>query len=217
MTPVKTKAVIWGAGGHAKVVAEILRLRGHEVVGFIDDVNEERKNREFFGATVLGGHEVLDDLLRAGVTNAVVGFGHNNLRLQIAEMLAGFGFKLVSAVHPSAVCASDVSIGENTVVAAGVVIGPSTQVGRSAIVNTHASLDHDCRVGDGAHIGPGAIVTGGVDIGECAWIGAGAVVADHKRIGAESIVGAGAVVVKDVPSAVVAMGVPARITRNVSP
>jgi UDP-N-acetylbacillosamine N-acetyltransferase len=217
ITQMKTKCLIWGAGGHAKVVAEILRLKGCEVVGFIDDVNTDRKGLEFYGATVLGGREVLEELLSSGVKNAVVGFGDNRLRLKIAGELSERGFNLVSAVHPGATCASDVSIGEGAVVASGAVIGPSTRVGRQAIVNTQASLDHDCVVGEGAHIGPGAIVTGVVHIGECVWIGAGAVIADHKTIGADSVVGAGAVVVKDVPPSVVVVGVPARIMRKFQP
>jgi len=215
MKQTTTRCLVWGAGGHAKVVAEILRLRCWEVVGFIDDVNADRKGREFYGAAVLGGREVLDDLLSSGVKNAVVGFGDNRLRVKIAGELSGRGFDLVSAIHPGATCASDVSIGEGSVVASGAVIGPSTRVGCQVIVNTQASLDHDCVIGEGAHIGPGAIVTGVVDVGECAWIGAGAVIADHKTIGADSVVGAGAVVVKDVPASVVAVGVPARVTRKV--
>jgi len=207
--------VVYGAGGHAKVVAEILRLNGHRVVGFIDGVNADRKGADFYGAKVLGGDEVLEDLLRAGAENVVLGFGDNRLRCKTAERLVKMGFRLVSALHPNAVCAADVSIGEGTVVASGAVVGPSSRIGRNVIVNTQASLDHDCVVGDGAHVGPGAIVTGVVEVGECAWIGAGAVIADHKSIGADAIVGAGAVVVKDVPDAVVVIGVPARVSRAV--
>jgi PglD N-terminal domain len=39
----RPKIVIWGAGGHALVVADIIRLRDdYELVGFLDDVNPER-------------------------------------------------------------------------------------------------------------------------------------------------------------------------------
>ncbi len=210
------KVFIYGAGGHAKVVAEILRLNGNEVVGFVDGVNPSRKASVFYGATVLGGDEVLDDLLRSRVQHVVVGFGDNRLRIETAARLVERGFQLMTAAHPNAICAGDTWIGEGTVLASGVVVGPSTSIGGNAIINTQASLDHDCRVHDGAHLGPGAVVTGCVEIGECAWIGAGAVIADHKVIGADSIVGAGAVVVKNVPGAVVVMGVPARISRSLT-
>jgi UDP-N-acetylbacillosamine N-acetyltransferase len=209
-----TKCFIWGAGGHSKVVAEILRLNGCDVVGFLDGLNAGRKRTRFYGASVLGGEEVLSDLLDSGVTHAIVGFGNNRKRLELSEMLERRGFRMMSAIHPNAVCAADVSIGAGTVVCSGAVIGPSTFVGRNVIINTQASLDHDCVVRDGAHVGPGAIVTGQVQIEECAWIGAGAVISDHRCIGADAIVGAGAVVVKDVPEAVVVVGVPAQILRK---
>jgi sugar O-acyltransferase (sialic acid O-acetyltransferase NeuD family) len=211
----KQKTFIYGAGGHAKVVAEILRLNDFEVVGFLDGVRRDRKGEAFYGSTILGGDEVLDDLRQSGVREVVVGFGENRLRLLAADRLTGMGFHLVSALHPNAVCAADVAIGEGAVVASGAVVGPSSRIGRNAIINTQASLDHDCSICDGAHVGPGAIVTGVVQVGECAWIGAGAVIADHKSIGADAIVGAGAVVVRDVPEAVVVTGVPARVSRAV--
>jgi sugar O-acyltransferase (sialic acid O-acetyltransferase NeuD family) len=209
------KLLILGAGGHAKVVAEIARLNQWEVVGFIDGVNPKRKGESFYGSKILGGDEVLEDLFRSDVEHAIVAFGNNRLRVQTAMNLDQMGFQLPTAVHPSAICSGDVDIGDGTVIAAGAVIGPSTSIGRFAIVNTQASLDHECRVCDGAHVGPGALVTGGVVVGKRAWIGAGAVIADHKQIGTDSIVGAGAVVVRDVPESVVVMGVPAIVARSV--
>jgi len=209
------RVLIYGAGGHAKVVAEILRLNHMEVVGFIDNVNRGRKGESFYGSQVLGGDEVLEELLALGAISCIVGFGDNRKRLEASDCLSAIGFDFATARHPNSVCAADVVIGEGTIIASGAVIGPSSSVGRHVIVNTQASLDHDCVVKDGAHLGPGTVVTGAVKVGERAWIGAGAVIADHKSIGADAIVGAGAVVVKDVPEAVVVMGVPARLTREV--
>jgi sugar O-acyltransferase (sialic acid O-acetyltransferase NeuD family) len=211
----KTNIAIWGAGGHAKVVADVLRLSGCEIVGFLDNVNNDRKGQSFYGSTVLGGDDVLEDLLRQGIRDIIVAFGDNKLRLQAAHHLLIMGFRLATAIHPKAVCAEDASIGEGSLVCAGAVIGPSSKVGRNAIVNTQASIDHDCTIHEGAHIGPGAVVTGCVEVGPCAWIGAGAVMTDHKKIGAHSIVGAGAVVVQDVEEAVVVAGVPARVLRRI--
>ena len=50
------RILVWGAGGHARVVADIIRCVGRsEIVGFLDNVNSERHTTEFCGATVLGG------------------------------------------------------------------------------------------------------------------------------------------------------------------
>ena len=139
----KTNIAIWGAGGHAKVVADVLRLSGCEIVGFLDNVNNDRKGQSFYGSAVLGGDEVLEDLLRQGIRDIIVAFGDNKLRLQAAHQLLIMGFRLATAIHPKAVCAEDASIGEGSLVCAGAVIGPSSKVGRNAIVNTQASIDHD--------------------------------------------------------------------------
>src|SRR5437667_3209268 len=59
--PMQQKLVIWGASGHALVVADAVRLSGeYEIVGFIDDVNPERAGAQFGGATILGAREQLD-------------------------------------------------------------------------------------------------------------------------------------------------------------
>jgi len=207
------KCVVWGAGGHAKVVAEILRLSGYEVVGFIDEISPARKGERFYGSVVLGGAEALDDLRQSEVHQAIVGIGDNVRRVSTGNILISQGFNLVKAVHPNVACASDVALGAGTVLASGAIIGPSTSIGAHVIVNTKASIDHDCSVADGAHVGPGAIVTGCDSIGECAWIGAGGIISDHRTIGAYSIVGAGAVVLKDVQPKTVVAGVPAVVIR----
>ena len=215
---VKEKLVIWGTSGHASVVADILRLQGnYEIVGFIDDVNPERAGSKFGGADVLGGREKLDYLRREGMRHLIFGFGDCEGRLRLARLAREKGFRLATAIHPSAVVAADVVIGAGTVVAAGAVINPGATIGENVIVNTCASVDHDCRVEDGAHVCPGVRLAGNVVVGRAAWVGIGATVVDRARIGAAAIIGAGAVVVDDIPDGVVARGVPARVIKKVRP
>jgi UDP-N-acetylbacillosamine N-acetyltransferase len=207
--------VIWGAAGHARVVADIVRLVDtYEIVGFLDDGPGQAGN-PFCGLPVLGGQEALDALSERGVTNIILGFGDCDARLRLSDMVRRKGFTLATAVHPSAVIAADVQVQPGTVVAAGAVINPGTRIGQSVIVNTCASIDHECVVGDAAHVGPGARLGGRVSIGTAAWVGIGATLRDRVTIGARSVIGAGAVVVRDVPAGVVAYGVPAEVKRPV--
>ncbi len=200
------------------VVADIVRLRGeYEIVGFLDDVNPARSGVDFYGAPVLGGRERLEDLRREGVEGLIFGFGDCKARLALAELARARGFRLATAIHPSAVIAADVKVGEGTVVAAGAVINPGARIGENVIVNTCASVDHECVVGDGAHVSPGVRLAGGVVVGRGAWVGIGATVVDRARIGAGAIIGAGAVVVGDIPDGVVARGIPAKVMRKVGP
>jgi len=209
---VKEKLVIWGTSGHASVVADIIRLRGeYEIVGFIDDVNPRQAGSKFSGAHILGGQEKLEHLRREGIEHIIFGFGDCEARLRLARLVREKGFRLATAIHPSAVVAADAVIGAGTVVAAGAVINPGATIGENAIVNTCASVDHHCRVEDGAHVCPGVRLAGNVVVGRAAWVGIGATVVDRKRIGSRAIIGAGAVVVDDMPDGVVARGVPARV------
>ncbi|WP_238378920.1 acetyltransferase [Geobacter metallireducens] len=210
------KLVVWGASGHAMVVADIVRLRGeYDIVGFLDDVTEGRNGEEFFGLPVFSGRDSLAMLCGQGVRHAIVAFGNCPARLKVAEYLRAQGLELVTAVHPSAVVARDVVIGEGTVVAAGAVINPGVHVGANVIINTSASVDHECTIEDGAHICPGVRLAGRVAVGEGAWIGIGSSIIDRVRIGAGSFIGAGSVVVGDIPDNALAYGVPAKIRKRI--
>jgi UDP-N-acetylbacillosamine N-acetyltransferase len=209
-----TPLVVWGASGHARVVADIVRLsKEYDIVGFLDDVNAERCGTEFCGARVLGGRERFDDLRRQGVQHVIFGVGDNRARLTLGTLVRAGGFCLATAVHPRATIAADVSVGRGTVVAAGAVINPGARIGENVIINTCACVDHECLVDDGAHVGPGVRLGGKVVVERGAWIGIGATVRDEVVIGAHSTVGAGAVVVANVPARVVAYGVPATVRK----
>lgn len=210
------RIVIWGASGHALVVADVVRAAGNrEIVGFLDDVNPQRRGSEFSGATILGGAEQLPSLAVRGV-QMIVAVGDCAARLRLAELARAHGVVLATAVHPRAVITGGVSLGPGTVVCAGAVVNPGSRIGSNVIINTSASIDHECVIEDGAHVGPGAHLGGRVTVGRGAWIGIGATVRDRMTVGAGTLIGAGAVVVDDIPGGVVAYGVPARVIRQIS-
>ena len=203
--------VVFGAGGHAKVVAQTLRrLRSFELLGFIDEVDPARKGEPFGGATILGGREVLGALLGRGVRAMAIAFGANDARLQRSLEMAALGFAFPTLVDPEAVVADDVPTGAGTYIAAGAVVQPGASLGNQVIVNTGAIVEHDCRVGDGVHLCPRSCLAGHVKVGCCTWIGAGALVRDRIEIGDKSFIGIGGLVLADVPSGILAHGHPAR-------
>jgi sugar O-acyltransferase (sialic acid O-acetyltransferase NeuD family) len=209
------RIIVWGASGHAKVVADIIRLRADfEIVGFLDSVNPERRLTEFCGAHIIGGEEQLDSLRQQGVDHLIFGFGNCEGRLLLAPRATSKGFQLARAIHPSAVIASDVILDPGVVVAAGAVINTGSHIGENAIINTSASVDHDCMIGAAAHVCPGAHLAGQVTVGEATWIGIGSTIMDHLSIGSHSLVGAGSVVIRSIPDRVVAYGNPARVMRE---
>lgn len=205
--------VVWGAGGHARVVAEILRLRGWTIVGFVDDVDPGRRGEPFLEARVLGGRDQLPTLRRDGVRCATVAVGDNAARREAATALRELGFDLPAAVHPGAVVASTAQVGGGCVISPAAVVGSASVVGQDVIVNTAATVDHNCVIEDGVHLAPGVHLGGWVTVGHLALVGLGASVVDRVHVGARSVVGAGSLVLHDVPPDVVAYGSPCRVIR----
>jgi UDP-perosamine 4-acetyltransferase len=211
----KIKIVGLGAGGHAKVMLEVIQLyysSRFEMVGFLD-VDKSRHRTKWRGYDVLGGDEMLPELARAGVSGFFVGLGSiGNLASRIAMYGLGesCGLGCVSLAHPQSVVSGSAILAEGSCIMAGALVGPDTRAGKNTCINTGAIVEHDCIIGDHSFVGPGATLSGSVRVGESTFIGAGAVVRQQVRIGSRVIVGAGAVVVGDVPEDSTVVGVPAR-------
>lgn len=193
--------LIYGAGGHAKVVLSILSARGEPINGIFDDNPSSAAFSE---------HQILDAYNRRfrPTEELIIAIGNNYDRRRLAgKMIHSFG----KAIHPTAIIDPSVHVGSGTVIVHGAIIQPGSCIGSHAIVNTAATIDHDCILEDFIHIGPGATLCGGVHVGECTLVGAGAVVAPQISIGKECVIGAGTVVIRDVPDFAKVIGNPARI------
>lgn len=195
--------VVVGAGGHGRVVADILRTRAITDFVFLDDAWETQ------GPRVVGPVSRIQEFARDGVKFHVA-FGNNALRAGVCAQVLEAGGLLGHAVHPAAVLSQDVDFGVNFTAMAGAVVNPGVRIGQNVCINTRASVDHDCVLGDHSHVFPGAILTGNVHVEAGATIGAGAIVLPGRRIGADAFVGAGAVVTRDVAPVSTVVGVPAR-------
>lgn len=193
---------LYGASGHGKVIKEIADACGLKVEGFIDD-NPEMK--ELQGLPVLHSTD--------GVNEMLISIGENHLRKRIAE---NTHCPISPAIiHPKAVVTPSSSLGEGTVVMAGVIINAESKIGKHCIINTGATIDHECVLADYVHISPQATLCGRIYVDQGAWVGAGAVVIPGIHIGAWSVIGAGSVVVEDIPDGCMAYGNPCRIVKKI--
>ena len=114
--------------------------------------------------------------------------------------------------------------------------GHHVHLGTGVYANYHLTLVDDGEIFIGSHtmIGPNVtLATAGhpiepslraqgyqynlpIHIGENCWLGAGVTVLPGVTIGDNTVVGAGAVVTHDLPSNVVAVGTPAKVSREIS-
>lgn len=205
------RLILFGSGGHAKVVLEAIRAAhpGCEVAILDDD--PEAAGRNLFGEVILGGRAWLKgNWPDAAVVPAI---GTNAARAALIDWLRGEGRSLASVVHPGAILSPSVAVGAGAFLAPGAIVNAETILGEGAIVNTAASVDHDCRIGAAAHIAPGAHLCGGVRVGARSLIGAGATVIPGVAIGADAVVGAGSVVIADLADGARVAGCPARPLR----
>lgn len=203
--------VIFGAGGHAQVLIDILELVGvYRIAGIYDD-SPHLVGKLIYGYPILGaiGSNV-------AIRKGIIGIGDNDQRSLIAQRILEKmpDFEFISAVHPSAIIGKNVSIGPGVAVMAGSVVNPNTVLEAHSVVNTMSSVDHDCHLAPFSSVAPGAHLGGNVRLGNRSFIGMGATVIQNIQIGQDTVVGAGATVVSNLPSQVIAFGTPAKVTRK---
>lgn len=197
------EVVIIGAGGHGKVIADIIEKSGDKIVGFLDDGTTQK---EIFGYPILGKSA---DYNKFKDKEFIIAIGNNLVRKKIACEYSGMRF--YTAIHPSAVISRGVVIGEGTCIMAGCVINANAKIGKHAIINSGSVVEHDNNISDFVHLSPGAVLCGTVSVGECTHIGAGVTVKNNVSITGETVIGVGAAVVNDIEMPGTYCGVPAKI------
>lgn len=212
--------IILGGGGHAKVLIDSLQVSGIAVPYAILDVDRLRWEKDLLNVPILGGDDLLPEMVSRGVNCFVVGLGStgdNRHRRRLFELGLAHGMNALTVIHPTAVCSTWATVEAGSQLFAGCIVNAGAKIGANVIVNSGAIIEHDCVLGDHVHIATGACLASTVKVETGGHIGAGATVRECIIIGEGSIVGAGAVVVKDVPPHTIVVGVPARPLQKAQP
>lgn len=207
-----TSVIVLGAGGHAKVLINVLQLCSVEILG-VTDPDPSLIGQEVLGFPIIGTDDVLRNYSsqKVQLVNGLGSVGLPSARGRLFDDCKKLGFVFATVVHPAAVIAADVEIGEGSQVMAGAILQPGVCLGDNVIVNTNASVDHDCTIGRHTHIAPGATLSGDVQVGIGTHLGTGVLIVQGIKIGDNSVVGAGSLVLKDIPADVKAYGCPAKV------
>jgi UDP-perosamine 4-acetyltransferase len=203
--------ILLGSGGHALMVLDILRAAGDAPVAGV--VTEDASAKTFEGLPVLGNEQDLPRLRGEGfgrVAIGVGGFTDNRARIRLYGLVKDLGFALVSAIHPAAIVARGVPVGEAAMLCAGVIVSPGSSIGANTLIYTNSLVEHQTRVGDHVLISSGVTVGANASIGDDTVLSMGCTVISGVRVGERTLVAAGAVVVKDIEPGSKVAGLPAR-------
>ena len=175
--------LIYGAGGHAKVLQDLLGKLDLEVEVFFDDSNQLYNIR---GVKVSPYEAAFSPDSRV-----VLGIGSSRVRKLLSEKVK-HGFSVL--IHPTAVVASDAIIEEGTVVLAGAVIQSGAKIGKHVIVNSNVTIDHDAIVEDFVTTYPGVYIGAEAVVGEGVVINPNGVIMRFSEIPAYYEIGPGEVI-----------------------
>ena len=209
------RIVVFGAGGHAKVVIDAIALQGKYEVALLADADPSLVGCMVQGYLICSEAEGLA-ALDEGISTAIIAIGGNAARRRVANLACEKGFRLATVIHPAAVVSHTATIGPGTLVMPGSVINADARVGMNTVINTGAVVEHDSIVGDHVHIAPSTTLCGGVHVGSGVLIGAGATVVPGVTIGMDALIGAGSTVLADIPAGACAVGSPCRILERKS-
>lgn len=201
---VGNKIVIFGCGGHARSIVDVIRKTYDIKEIVLVDENVE------IGEIILGCNtERRHDLCEKEAFIVAVGDNQKRKKLyyELKEKQKGH---CVSIVASSSSIGTDVEIGQGTFVAANTYLGPLVKVGNNAIINTGSIIEHEAVIGAHSHVAPNATVCGRTRIGNNVFCGAGSTIIDKLSICDDVVIGAGAVVIEDIVESGTYVGIPAK-------
>ena len=138
----KQEIILYGNGGHARVIKDLILQLGYSLVAVFDHENP-------YNAACFPDAKI------------VITIGDNATRERISKEVK---HSFASLIHPKATIAEEVGIGAGTVILANAVIQTQAIIGNHCIINAGAIIDHDVVIDDFVSIYPGAYIGGAATI-----------------------------------------------------
>lgn len=207
------KILIFGSGGHAKVIySEIIKNKNIKFLGFVDETKKKgdiiiKGKKNFYN---LG--KISEVIKKKNNFKGIIGIGSNFVRKKVYEkiILLNKYFKFQKIISKNAIVNSSVIIGDGSFVVSGSVINIGTRIGNHCIINTSSSIDHDNIFEDFSSAGPGVKTGGDVIVGKKSHIGIGTSVKQGIKICNDTIIGANSYVNKNCEKKSIYYGSPAK-------
>jgi UDP-perosamine 4-acetyltransferase len=205
------EVLVLGAGGHAKVLIDILLSLGTPIKGALEP-RQDLWGTSVLGVPIIAGDEFIFSFKPENVL-LVNGLGSvkNTLpRRKLFERWKAHGYSFASVIHPKAIISSHAHCAEGVQIMAGAIINAGVHIAENCVINTGAIIEHDCKLEAHVHISPGAHLAGAVKVGAGSHVGLSASILQNLSLGEACLIAAGAVVVDSVESGKTVMGIPAR-------
>lgn len=211
--------IIIGAKGFAKEVLEVLhQLNDIDNIVFYDDVNIDMPEILYDRFAILKSISEAQEYFNTVDNRFTIGIGNPVLRKKLYDKFTAIGGKSISLISPNAnVGHFGNSIGEGCNIMAGSIITNDVIINKGVLVNLNCTIGHDCEIGNFVEMSPGVHISGNCCLGDYSVIGTNATVLPKIKIGKNVVVGAGSVVTKDLPDNCVAVGVPAKVIKELNP
>ena len=209
--------LIYGVGGAGRELAFTLSLDKNpdtawEVKGFIDDT-EKLSGSMVNSIPVVGGFDYLNNY---SGNIAVTIFDDPVVRYNlISKIKKNDKILFPVLISSTSLISQYVELGEGCIVNSNNFISVNIKFGDFVFVDGGNRIGHDAEIDNYTTLFSGILIGGGVSIGKKCVIGSGATILPKVTIGDGSIIGGGSLVSKDIPSGVVAAGVPAKILREI--
>ena len=185
------------------------------VAGFIDN-DPAKWGSDFFGYPVFGGFDSLEELQRRGHRFVNLITGSTKARYETSLEMATRGCEFVNLIHPS-VDLTMIEMGVGNYVQEAVVLQAAVSLGDNSSIHMGSLVGHETRIGNSVFIAHACSISGSVSIGDGVFMGTRSTVLPRLSIGKWATIGAGAVVTKDVPDYATVVGVPARVIKMDAP
>ena len=153
------KIIIFGGGGHAKIIQDCIQLvKNYKVAGFIDKKNYDStlsKKMKYLG-TVKNLNQIIKGQNLQNILG-VVAIGSNITRKEIVLEVKKINksFKWANIIPPSAIISNTAKIGTGNMFLAGSIICSDAKIDNHVSINTGTHLDHDNIFSDFSSTGPG--------------------------------------------------------------
>jgi sugar O-acyltransferase (sialic acid O-acetyltransferase NeuD family) len=209
--------VIVGAGGFGREVYQwagpLFEKGNYRFKGFIDDNPDVGKSSE--------SHMKVLGTIRSGKNQYEIGerdrfifaIGNIDIKKELIKILKNHGAEFITFIHPTAIVADTVQIGEGGVVCPFALISDRAIISDFVMLNFYASCAHDTNIGKYSILSPYATMNGFSELEENVFLGTHATITSQVKVGANSKISANSAAMKNIPQNSFVFGVPGKSMR----